>query len=104
MRAWQLVLDAQLECRESTASRPRHQFTAYAERSDLIFLQEAVPLKTETVIAQSLYEAFVRYVQDEIDTGVLTLAPPHLVHRHLLVTEPGCAPLRRPALPSTTGR
>ena len=35
-------------------------FAAYAERSDLIFLQEAVPLKkTETVIAQSLYEAFV---------------------------------------------
>ena len=65
-------------------------FAAYAERADLIFLQEAVPLKkTETVVAQSLYEAFVRgYVQGEIDTGVLTLArTPHLVHCHLLATE-----------------
>lgn len=51
------------------------EFAAYAERSHLIFLQEAVPLKkTETVMAQSLYEAFARgYVQDEIDTGVLTV-------------------------------
>ena len=77
-------------------------FAAYAERSDLIFLQEAVPLKkTETVIAQSLYEAFVRgYVQDEIDTGVLTLArTPHLVHCHLLATEPW---LRTPKATSVT--
>ena len=78
------------------------EFAAYAERSDLIFLQEAVPLKkTETVIAQSLYEAFVRgYVQDEIDTGVLTLArTPHLVHCHLLETEPW---LRTPKATSVT--
>ena len=77
-------------------------FTAFAERSDLIFLQEAVPLKkTATVIAQSLYEAFVRgYVQDEIDTGVLTLArAPHLVHCHLLATEPW---LRTPKATSVT--
>ena len=77
-------------------------FAAYAERSDLIFLQEAVPLKkTETVIAQSLYEAFVRgYVQDEIDTGVLTLArTPHLVHCQLLATEPW---LRTPKATSVT--
>ena len=77
-------------------------FAAYAERSDLIFLQEAVPLKkTETVIAQSLYEAFVRgYVQDEIDTGVLTLArTPHLVHCHLLAMEPW---LRTPKATSVT--
>ena len=41
------------------------------------------------MIAQSLYEAPVRgYVQDKIDTGVLTLArTPHLVHWHLLATE-----------------
>ena len=78
------------------------EFAAYAERSDLIFLQEAVPLKkTETVIAQSLHEAFVRgYVQDEIDTGVLTLArTPHLVHCHLLATEPW---LRTPKATSVT--
>ena len=78
------------------------EFAAYAERSDLIFLQEAVPLKkTETVIAQSLYEAFVRgYVQNEIDTGVLTLArTPHLVHCHLLATEPW---LRTPKATSVT--
>ena len=77
-------------------------FAAYAERSDLIFLQEAVPLKkTATVIAQSLYEAFVRgYVQNEIDTGVLTLArTPHLVHCHLLATEPW---LRTPKATSVT--
>jgi len=77
-------------------------FAAYAERSDLMFLQEAVPLKkTETMIAQSLYEAFVRgYVQDEIDTGVLTLArTPHLVHCHLLATEPW---LRTPKATSVT--
>ena len=50
------------------------EFAAYAERSDLIFLQEAVPLKkAETVIAQSLYEAFVRgYVQNEIDTEIIS--------------------------------
>ena len=78
------------------------EFAAYAERSDLIFLQEAVPLKkTETVIAQSLYEAFVRgYVQDEIDTGVLTLArTPHLVHCHFLAMEPW---LRTPKATSVT--
>jgi len=78
------------------------EFAAYAERSDLIFLQEAVPLKkTETVIAQSLYEAFVRgYVQNEIDTGVLTLArTPHRVHCHLLATEPW---LRTPKATSIT--
>jgi len=77
-------------------------FAAYAERSDLIFLQEAVPLKkTDTVIAQSLYKAFVRgYVQDEIDTGVLTLArTPHLVHCHLLAMEPW---LRTPKATSVT--
>ena len=77
-------------------------FAAYAERADLIFLQEAVPLKkTETVVAQSLYEAFVRgYVQGEIDTGVLTLArTPHLVHCHLLATEPW---LRTPKATSVT--
>lgn len=78
------------------------EFAAYAERSDLIFLQEAVPLKkNHTVIAQSLYEAFVRgYVQNEIDTGVLTLArTPHLVHCHLLATEPW---LRTPKATSVT--
>ena len=78
------------------------EFAAYAERADLIFLQEAVPLKkTETVIAQSLYEAFVKgYVQGEIDTGVLTLArTPHLVHCHLLATEPW---LRTPKATSVT--
>ena len=78
------------------------EFAAYAERSDLIFLQEAVPLKkAETVIAQSLHEAFVRgYVQNEIDTGVLTLArTPHLVHCQLLATEPW---LRTPKATSVT--
>ena len=78
------------------------EFAAYAERSELIFLQEAVPLKkTETVIAQSLHEAFVQgYVQGEIDTGVLTLArTPHLVHCHLLATEPW---LRTPKATSVT--
>ena len=41
-----------------------------ARLSDLIFLQEAVPLKkTQTVIEQSLFEAFVRgYVQNEVET------------------------------------
>ena len=55
----------------------------------------------ETVMAQSLYEAFARgYVQDEIDTGVLTLArTPHLVHCHLLATEPW---LRTPKATSVT--
>ena len=78
------------------------EFAAFAKRADLIFLQEAVPLrKTETVIKQSLYEAFVRgYVQNEIDTGVLTLArAPHLVHCHLLATEPW---LRTPKATSVT--
>ena len=77
-------------------------FATYAERSDLIFLQEAVPLKkNETVIAQSLYDAFVRgYVQKEIDTGVLTLArTPHRVHCQLLATEPW---LRTPKATSVT--
>ena len=78
------------------------EFAAFAKRSDLIFLQEAVPLKkTEAVVEQSLYEAFVRgYVQNEIDTGVLTLArTPHLVHCHLLATEPW---LRTPKATSVT--
>jgi endonuclease/exonuclease/phosphatase (EEP) superfamily protein YafD len=78
------------------------EFAAFAKRSDLIFLQEAVPLKkTEAVVEQSLYEAFVPgYVQNEIDTGVLTLArTPHLVHCHLLVTEPW---LRTPKATSVT--
>ena len=78
------------------------EFAAYAERSDLIFLQEAVPLKkNETVIAQSLYKAFVRgYVQGEIDTGVLTLArTPHQVHCHLVAKEPW---LRTPKATSVT--
>ena len=78
------------------------EFAAFAEHSDLIFLQEAVPLKkTAAVIEQSLYEAFVRgYVQNEIDTGVLTLArTPHLVHCHLLATEPW---LRTPKATSVT--
>ena len=86
------------------AQHPRlvTEFAAFAERSDLIFLQEAVPLKkTETVVEQSLYEAFVRgYVQNEIDTGVLTLArAPHLVHCQLLATEPW---LRTPKATSVT--
>ena len=57
--------------------------------------------KTETVISESLYQAFVRgYVQDEIDTGVLTLArSPHTVHCHFLATEPW---LRTPKATSVT--
>lgn len=77
-------------------------FAHLAEQSDLIFIQEAVPVaKTETVISQSLYQAFVRgYVQDEIDTGVLTLArSPHSVHCHFLATEPW---LRTPKATSVT--
>tara|TARA_B100001057_G_scaffold170348_2_gene171123 strand:- start:1517 stop:2077 length:561 start_codon:yes stop_codon:yes gene_type:complete len=61
-----------------------------------------VPLKkTETVIAQSLYKTFVQgYLQNEIDTGVLTLArTPHLVHCHLLATAPW---LRIPKATSVT--
>ena len=86
------------------AQHPRlvAEFAAFAKQSDLIFLQEAVPLKkTEAVVEQSLYEAFVRgYVQNEIDTGVLTLArTPHLVHCHLLATEPW---LRTPKATSVT--
>ena len=56
------------------------EFAELAKRSDLIFLQEAVPLrKAQTLIEESLYDAFVRgYVQNEIETGVLTLArTPH---------------------------
>ena len=78
------------------------EFAELAKRSDLVFLQEAVPLKkTETLIEQSLFEAFVRgYVQNEIETGVLTLArTPHLVHCHLLATEPW---LRTPKATSVT--
>jgi endonuclease/exonuclease/phosphatase (EEP) superfamily protein YafD len=78
------------------------EFEALAKRSDLIFLQEAVPLKkTDALIEQSLYEAFVPgYVQNEIATGVLTLARiPHLVHCHLLATEPW---LRTPKATSVT--
>ena len=78
------------------------EFAAYAERSDLIFLQEAVPLKkNQTVVEQSLYEAFVRgYVQNQIETGVLTLARvPHLVHCNITATEPW---LRTPKATSVT--
>lgn len=78
------------------------EFAELAKRSDLIFLQEAVPLKkTQTLIEQSLYEAFVRgYVQNEIETGVLTLArTPHIVHCQLLATEPW---LRTPKATSVT--
>ena len=57
--------------------------------------------KTETVISESLYQAFVRgYVQDEIDTGVLTPArSPHTVQCHFLATEPW---LRTPKAASVT--
>lgn len=78
------------------------EFAAFAKKSDLIFLQEAVPLKkTQTVIEQSLFEAFVPgYVQNEIETGVLTLSrAPHLVHCHLLAIEPW---LRTPKATSVT--
>ena len=78
------------------------EFAELARLSDLIFLQEAVPLKkTRTVIEQSLFEAFVRgYVQNEVETGVLTLArTPHLVHCQLLATEPW---LRTPKATSVT--
>ncbi len=78
------------------------EFAALAKKSDLIFLQEAVPLKkTQTVIEQSLFEAFVPgYVQNEIETGVLTLSrAPHLVHCHLLAIEPW---LRTPKATSVT--
>ena len=77
-----------------SAGRPSRlvsEFAELARLSDLIFLQEAVPLKkTQTVIEQSLFEAFVRgYVQNEVETGVLSLArTPHLVHCQLLATEP----------------
>ncbi|MDG2136157.1 MAG: endonuclease/exonuclease/phosphatase family protein [Luminiphilus sp.] len=78
------------------------EFAEFARHSDLIFLQEAVPIrKAETVIEQSLFAAFVRgYVQNEIETGVLTLArASHLVHCHLLATEPW---LRTPKATSIT--
>ncbi len=81
------------------------EFAAYAERSDLIFLQEAVPLKkNQTVVEQSLYEAFVRgYVQNQIETGVLTLARvPHLVHwseRRLRAVEQLAAELQLTPVP-----
>ena len=78
------------------------EFAELARLSDLIFLQEAVPLKkTQTVIEQSLFEAFVRgYVQNEVETGVLSLArTPHLVHCQLLATEPW---LRTPKATSVT--
>ena len=78
------------------------EFAELARLSDLIFLQEAVPLKkTQTVIEQSLFEAFVRgYVQNEVETGVLTLArTTHLVHCQLLATEPW---LRTPKATSVT--
>lgn len=77
-------------------------FAYLAKQADLIFIQEAVPVaKTQTVISESLYQAFVRgYVQDEIDTGVLTLArSPHTVHCHFLATEPW---LRTPKATSVT--
>ena len=78
------------------------EFAELARLSDLIFLQEAMPLKkTQTVIEQSLFEAFVRgYVQNEVETGVLSLArTPHLVHCQLLATEPW---LRTPKATSVT--
>ena len=78
------------------------EFAELAKRSDLIFLQEAVPLrKAQTLIEESLYDAFVRgYVQNEIETGVLTLArTPHIVHCQLLATEPW---LRTPKATSVT--
>ena len=77
-------------------------FAKFAKGSDLIFLQEAVPLKkNQTVIEQSLFEAFARgYVQNEIETGVLTLARvPHLVHCHMTAIEPW---LRTPKATSVT--
>ena len=59
-----------------SAGRPSRlvsEFAELARLSDLIFLQEAVPLKkNQTVIEQSLFEAFVRgYVQNEVETGSL---------------------------------
>jgi endonuclease/exonuclease/phosphatase (EEP) superfamily protein YafD len=78
------------------------EFAELAKRSDLIFLQEAVPLKkAQTLIEESLYDAFVRgYIQNEIETGVLTLArTPHIVHCQLLATEPW---LRTPKATSVT--
>lgn len=78
------------------------EFAELAKRSDLIFLQEAVPLrKAQTLIEEPLYDAFVRgYVQNEIETGVLTLArTPHIVHCQLLATEPW---LRTPKATSVT--
>jgi len=77
-------------------------FAEFARGSDLIFLQEAVPLKkNQTVVEQSLYEAFARgYVQNQIATGVLTLARvPHLVHCNITATEPW---LRTPKATSVT--
>ena len=88
-----------------SAGRPSRlvsEFAELARLSDLIFLQEAVPLKkTQTVIEQSLFEAFVRgYVQNEVETGVLSLArTPHLVQCQLLATEPW---LRTPKATSVT--
>ena len=59
------------------------EFAELAKLLYLIFLEEAVPLKkSQMVIEQSLFEAFVRgYVQNEVETGVLTLArtPPFAV-------------------------
>ena len=46
------------------------EFAAYAERSDLIFLQEAVPLKkSETVIAQSLNDCLLYTSPSPRDRG-----------------------------------
>lgn len=78
------------------------EFAAFANKADLIFLQEAVPLrKAQVAIEQSFADAFVRgYVQNEIETGVLTLARvPHTVHCHLTALEPW---LRTPKATSIT--
>ena len=95
-------LIAQLECGEGGASGAGHGVCGIRQklRSDLSSRSSATQ-KNEAVIEQSLYEAFVRgYVQNEIDTGVLTLArTPHLVHCHLLATEPW---LRTPKATSVT--
>ena len=75
-------------------------FARLAKQSDLIFIQEAVPVaKIETVISQSLYQAFVRgYVQDEISTGVLTLrAHPNRFTAISSRQSPGCERPKPPA-------
>ena len=101
-RSQHSFLIAQLECGEGGASGAGHGVCGIRQklRSDLSSRSSATQ-KNEAVIEQSLYEAFVPgYVQNEIDTGVLTLArTPHLVHCHLLSTEPW---LRTPKATSVT--